>query len=227
MKEIWREHPTFTDYTVSNLGRLKKIKTGRILKVHFAHRKIPQVTVFKDGIRLLRSLHILVYEAFNGVSPDRPRIGYKDGDVTNVELSNLVIVERKNRKVIRHYAGKIVANPARILPLYEVEGLNLIQLLGRFYLQKSPKGFPYFIFEVDSPIPEVFVNGFKISSYNQVTKYCRSADFVIIDSIYDSLWSDNVVCFIVQERHYDKKGRLNKLYRVIFRDLTGLLREEQ
>lgn len=61
--EVWEIIAEATKYEVSNLGRVRNIKTGRILK-HVMVGKTPTVTMMDAGFRLCRSIPKLVRQAF-------------------------------------------------------------------------------------------------------------------------------------------------------------------
>lgn len=61
--EIWATIAEATKYEISNLGHVRNIKTGRILKT-VKVGKTPTVTMMDAGFRLCRSVPKLVREAF-------------------------------------------------------------------------------------------------------------------------------------------------------------------
>lgn len=65
MEESWKQVPEAYKYAVSNLGRVKNLQTGRILKVQMI-AKTPTVTMMDAGYRLCRSIPKLVSEVFGG-----------------------------------------------------------------------------------------------------------------------------------------------------------------
>jgi hypothetical protein len=55
--EIWRNIDGY-DYSVSNFGRIKSIKTGRILKQNKNKKGYLRVGLSKDGIKKTLKVHI-------------------------------------------------------------------------------------------------------------------------------------------------------------------------
>ncbi|MDX1651225.1 MAG: NUMOD4 domain-containing protein [Brumimicrobium sp.] len=106
MKEQWKDIPKFSDYEISNLGRIrskkrtKKYKSGRTIKFDSkikSLRKHPQnnfiMTDLIDDKGKRRTVypHKLVAEAF--IENDKPRknkiVIHKDGDFNNNRIDNL------------------------------------------------------------------------------------------------------------------------------------------
>lgn len=67
--EEWMDIPEFPEYAVSTLGRVQRLRTGRIMKLSRNQRGVIMVGMMKDGMQHKRSVPILVANAFL----DRPR----------------------------------------------------------------------------------------------------------------------------------------------------------
>ena len=84
--EQWKILWWNTRYEVSNLGRVRNRKSGKILATNptKSHKK-PQVWLYTD--------YKLVYFTFNGVSSrsEVKRVKHRDGNVMNCKLDNLYI----------------------------------------------------------------------------------------------------------------------------------------
>lgn len=63
MDEQWERIAEAVKYAVSSEGRVKNLKTGRILKINMIG-KTPTVTLMDGGWRLTRSVSKLMKEAF-------------------------------------------------------------------------------------------------------------------------------------------------------------------
>lgn len=85
-----------TNYAVTIDGEVINIKTKRILKpCHNGWAGYMQVGIkFDNGRRISKTVHRLVYEAFNGPIPNGLVINHKDEDKTNNSLSNLEAMTR-------------------------------------------------------------------------------------------------------------------------------------
>ena len=103
MKEIWKEILNFSDYEVSNLGRVKSKERIVITKQNKKYRvkeKIlkPQInnktgyiqyTLIKDKKQITKLAHILVAETFLNKTNDNLEINHKDENKLNNRLDNL------------------------------------------------------------------------------------------------------------------------------------------
>lgn len=65
MEEVWKDVIGYEGlYQVSNLGRVKSLYTGRILKQSTNHKGYPKVRFFKENVGVTRVVHRLVASAF-------------------------------------------------------------------------------------------------------------------------------------------------------------------
>lgn len=100
MKEEWRPCAEYEDcYWISSYGTLARTATfsGRpCWKIRApAHKNGYRCYhMCKNGIRLYRFAHLLVWRSFNGQIPDGLEINHKDGDRDNPQLENLEAVTR-------------------------------------------------------------------------------------------------------------------------------------
>lgn len=91
MNEHWKPIEGFDDYSVSNFGRIRKNKTGRILSVSPNQFNVVQVGLMKEGTQYHRSVPLLVAKAFLPVKPgpfDTPI--NLNGDRLDNHVDNLV-----------------------------------------------------------------------------------------------------------------------------------------
>ena len=88
--EIFRDS-VVDDVEVSNLGRVRRISTGRILAPYRRANGHVQVTLWDQGIRRTKYVPKLVWEAFNGPLQPLQRIAHMNGDRTDNRLSNLFL----------------------------------------------------------------------------------------------------------------------------------------
>ena len=95
-EETWKTLWWNTRYEVSNLGRVRNRKSGKILATNptKSHKK-PQVWLYTDYFNstLQYTLDKLVYFTFNGVSSrsEVKRVKHRDGNIMNCKLDNLYI----------------------------------------------------------------------------------------------------------------------------------------
>lgn len=101
-REIWKMHPIYTNYEVSDRGRVRRRTTikntweGKILKPLHS-RGYLHIQICKDGKKIFKSIHCLVLETFVGPRPEGYQCNHKheDGDKTRNILSNLEWVTPK------------------------------------------------------------------------------------------------------------------------------------
>ena len=123
--EVWKPVPNYEEkYAVSNLGRVKNIVTGRILKPYYNdHIRYEKVKLYKGEhaeYRKMFMVHRLVASAFLGdMSVYGLQVNHKDGCRRNNKLENLEWVTASEN--LKHaYAiglfdeGKIRANEAKM-----------------------------------------------------------------------------------------------------------------
>lgn len=94
MEEIWKVIPTFEDrYEVSSCGHVRNMKSGHILKSDpSSGQKV--VSLVTHGVITVYEIRYLMVCAFFGVDirdPVKPRILHKDGNLFNIQLSNLEV----------------------------------------------------------------------------------------------------------------------------------------
>lgn len=91
MEEIWKNIPEYEGYyQASDLGRIKNVKTNKILKLYQNKRnKYIQSSLCKNGVcRVLRT-HRLIAKTFLKNPNNYPCINHIDGDKTNNKVTNL------------------------------------------------------------------------------------------------------------------------------------------
>lgn len=99
-EEIWKDIPEFEGlYQASNLGRIKSLdrydSIGRFrpstIRVLFEQNSgYLSLVLNKNGIKYPKTVHKMVYEAFNGVVNDSNLdVAHEDGNKYNCSISNL------------------------------------------------------------------------------------------------------------------------------------------
>lgn len=90
MEEIWRDIEGFEGlYQVSNLGRVKRVTTGRVLKGCKDKDGYLRVKLCKNNVGCYKLIHRLVAQAFIPNHENKPQVNHIDEDKTNNMVSNL------------------------------------------------------------------------------------------------------------------------------------------
>lgn len=90
MQEVWKDIDGYEGYyQVSNLGRVRNIKSNIILKPYINKGGYFQVTLYKDKAKKLNRVHRLVAQAFIPNDEDLPVVNHKDEYKLNNCVENL------------------------------------------------------------------------------------------------------------------------------------------
>ena len=76
-------------YQVSNLGNVKNIKTGRLLKSYKSNKGYLQVDLYKNGVGKKYYVHRLVIATFKANPDNKPQVNHINEDKTDNRLNNL------------------------------------------------------------------------------------------------------------------------------------------
>ena len=87
-KEVWKIHPIYTDYAISDWGKVRN-KRGKILKPFRQKDGYLTITLIKKEGQKTKIVHRLVLETFIGLCPDNHECNHKDGVKGNNALLNL------------------------------------------------------------------------------------------------------------------------------------------
>lgn len=110
--ELWIQSKEFPDYEVSSNGRVRNIKTGRIMKTNISDKGYERVSLRKDNKPYTKPVHRLVGDAFFDGDHDGLDINHIDGNKTNNFVGNLEWCTRKEN--IQHaYATGLKEEPRR------------------------------------------------------------------------------------------------------------------
>jgi hypothetical protein len=149
--EIWKSIKDFPDYSVSNLGKVKRIKSctasrarvGKILKPGLDGDGYLLVVLWKNGKGKTQKVHHLVLKAFVGNPPPFHECNHKDGITQNNWVENLEWVTKSEnalhsirmglRKVFKNGNLKGEHHPSSRLKEGEV------WLIRTLYDNKNPK----------------------------------------------------------------------------------------
>lgn len=96
LKEVWKDIEGYEGrYQVSNLGRVKRVITGRILKSGKNRGGYLYVNLCKNGKYKTHKIHRQVAQAFIPNPENKPEINHIDEDKSNNVISNLEWSTRK------------------------------------------------------------------------------------------------------------------------------------
>ena len=93
--EIWKQHPFFTDYEGSNLGRIRRTKTSKIRKQTSIQNGRLIVSLYKCGKRFVMLVHRFICECFYGMKKELT-VDHIDSNPLNNCLSNLRYLSQKD-----------------------------------------------------------------------------------------------------------------------------------
>lgn len=95
-EEVWKDIEGYEGrYQVSNLGRVKRVTTGRILKSCKNRGGYLYVNLCKQGVVSNKRIHRLVAQAFIPNPENKSDINHIDEDKTNNTVTNLEWTTRK------------------------------------------------------------------------------------------------------------------------------------
>lgn len=117
--ERWLPIKDFPCYNISNNGRVRNIKTGRILKTNINSHGYLIVCLRKNNKQYTKSIHRLIADAFydgNHVGLD---VNHIDGNKLNNHLSNLEFCTRQEN--IQHAFDNGLKKPSRTIKIRVVE----------------------------------------------------------------------------------------------------------
>lgn len=117
--ELWIIIREFPKYEVSNYGRIRNVKTGRILKTYINDRGYECVTLHKNRIQYVKRVHRLVADAFYDGNHSGLDVNHIDGNKLNNNLSNLEFCTRAEN--IQHAFRTGLKKPSRQIKIRVIE----------------------------------------------------------------------------------------------------------
>jgi hypothetical protein len=93
MNEIWKVIENSSKYEVSNLGRIRNIKSKNIMKPCIANTGYPMITLQEEDLSIKRKknhlLHRIIAKTFIDNPNNYPFVNHINGDKTNYSVDNL------------------------------------------------------------------------------------------------------------------------------------------
>ena len=87
--ETFVEIEGFENYEVSNLGKVRNIKSGRMLKPHLNHNGYLRLWLYENNKRKHLFLHKIIATAFIDNPGKKPQVNHIDENKLNNDLNNL------------------------------------------------------------------------------------------------------------------------------------------
>ena len=87
--EVWRSIENYDNYAVSTFGRVKNVKTGKILKARNDKYGYLRVNLYEYRVMKTHRIHKLVANAFIDNPNDKECVDHIDNNRTNNHISNL------------------------------------------------------------------------------------------------------------------------------------------
>ena len=110
MEEEYKIIKGFENYEVSNFGRIRNYKTGRILKPKINKQGYYQVSLSSDGIPYTKYVHHLVGTMFIPNPENKKIIGHIDNNRLNNNINNLRYATSQENSMNRKLSSRNSSN---------------------------------------------------------------------------------------------------------------------
>ena len=144
MTEIWKKIKGFSNYEVSNMGRVRSLphqtkygmKGGCIIKPHFDGKQCYiHVGLWENGKVTYRNVHRLVAEAFIENPNNYPEVNHKDEDKTNNTVENLEWCNQSYN--VKHATRVLGLGKTRKIAQYDKRGNYLKTWVNAYEVQEK------------------------------------------------------------------------------------------
>ena len=117
MQEQWKPIAGYEDlYEVSDLGRIKSLRSNKIRKPHVMNRGYLEVALFKDGVAKRYLIHRLVAEAFCEKPEGMNIVDHINGRKTDNRAFNLRWTTQKENVRAGNKARPVVRSDGKVYP---------------------------------------------------------------------------------------------------------------
>ena len=103
--EIWKPCKENDVYQLSNEGRIRNRRTGRVLKTQINKNGYEVLSIVVDGRSVTRRLHRLIADAFYDGEHDGLDVNHDDGNKRNNNIENLEFCTRQENIIHAHRLG--------------------------------------------------------------------------------------------------------------------------
>lgn len=138
---VWATCKGFSNYEVSNEGKVRNRKSEVVQKHVFSRKGIHQVILRDDSGRQQRVyVHDLMADAYFGGDSEHRDVIYRDGDYDNLSIRNIAPVKRKTGIQVRE-TGRIFKNRSDCMRVMGIPPSKLTLCLSKS--TRSYNGYHY------------------------------------------------------------------------------------
>lgn len=146
-EEVWKTVRDFSDYEVSNMGRVRRRGSEKFLKPSKHHLGGYRVNLYRNGVQRGYFIHRLVAEHFLPDYNQNRSIAFKDGNFENYRVDNLVVGDQARPGHSRDLQIEIVETGERFSSAHKVakhiggQSTNVLRVM--YGTLKKHKGYTF------------------------------------------------------------------------------------